>query len=425
MILCDKFGQHIPLNRQVERFALEGVPISLSTAADAIGSCCHVLDPLLRRIEAHTFAAERVHGDDTTVPVLAAGKTDTGRIWTYVRDDAPFGGPAPPSAMFYYSRDRAGEHPQGHLANYSGILQADAYTGYTQLYLPDRSPGPIYEAACWAHARRPFFALADLEANARRKAQGKRAAVISPVALKMVQRIDALFEIERHINGQTADERRASRQQLSKPLIDDMEIWMREQRAKLSRDNDLAKAFDYLLNRWESFTRFLDDGRICLSNNCAERSLRGVALGRKAWLFAGSDRGGQRAAAMYSLIVTAKLNRIDPQAWLADVLARIADQPVPVGTMVTHRPPVRSVRAALPHTAPIGCCDGKPSIWMRMHQAARWQVFAKQPLETLPRQPVSLAPTHQSVSPSATNFPAESSQSSQIVWHRMVVQIPL
>ncbi|KKA07193.1 hypothetical protein VP03_31615, partial [Sinorhizobium meliloti] len=146
-------------------------------------------------------------------------------------------------------------------------------------------------------------------------------------ALKMVQRIDALFEIERQINGQTADERRASRQQLSKPLIDDMEIWMREQRAKLSRDNDLAKAFDYLLNRWESFTRFLDDGRICLSNNCAERSLRGVALGRKAWLFAGSDRGGQRAAAMYSLIVTAKLNRIDPQAWLADVLARIADQP--------------------------------------------------------------------------------------------------
>ncbi|MHC2419911.1 transposase [Sinorhizobium meliloti] len=254
-------------------------------------------------------------------------KTDTGRIWTYVRDDAPFGGPAPPSAMFYYSRDRAGEHPQGHLANYSGILQADAYTGYTQLYLPDRSPGPFYEAACWAHARRPFFALADLEANARRKAQGKRAAVISPVALKMVQRIDALFEIERQINGQTADERRASRQQLSKPLIDDMEIWMREQRAKLSRDNDLAKAFDYLLNRWESFTRFLDDGRICLSNNCAERSLRGVALGRKAWLFAGSDRGGQRAAAMYSLIVTAKLNRIDPQAWLADVLARIADQP--------------------------------------------------------------------------------------------------
>ncbi|NRQ18945.1 hypothetical protein BHMPCIPO_06212 [Ensifer sesbaniae] len=277
MILCDKFGQHIPLNRQVERFALEGVPISLSTVADAIGACCHVLDPLLRRIKAHTFAAERVHGDDTTVPVLAAGKTDTGRIWTYVRDDAPFGGTTPPSAMFYYSRDRGGEHPQSHLATYSGILQADAYSGYTQLYLPDRSPGPIYEAACWAHARRPFFALADLEANARRKAQGKSTAVISPIAIQMVQRIDALFENERLINGQTAEVRKATRQQLSKPLVDAMEVWMREQRAKLSRDNDLAKAFDYMLNRWASFTRFLDDGRICLSNNCAERSLRGVA----------------------------------------------------------------------------------------------------------------------------------------------------
>lgn len=327
MILYDKFGQHIPLNRQVERFALEGVPISLSTAADAIGSCCHALDPLLKRIEAHTFTAERIHGDDTTVPVLAAGKTDTARIWTYVHDDAPFGGTAPPSAMFYYSRDRSGEHPQAHLAGYSGVLQADAYGGYTKLYLPDRSPGPIHEAACWAHARRPFFIMADLEANARRKATGKPAAVISPIAIEMVRRIDALFEIERQINGQTADERKATRQQHSKPLISDMEVWMREKRAKLSRDNDLAKAFDYMLNRWASFARFLDDGRICLSNNAAERSLRGIALGRRAWLFAGSDRGGQRAAAMYSLIVTAKMNRIDPQAWLADVLARIADHP--------------------------------------------------------------------------------------------------
>ncbi|AGB73669.1 MULTISPECIES: IS66 family transposase [Rhizobium] len=327
MILYDKFGQHIPLNRQVERFALEGVSISLSTAADAIGSCCHALDPILRRIEAHTFAAERIHGDDTTVPVLAAGKTDTARIWTYVHDDAPFGGTAPPSAMFYYSRDRSGDHPQAHLAGYCGILQADAYGGYTKLYLPDRSPGPIYEAACWAHARRPFFIMADLEANARRKAQGKPAAVISPIAIEMVRRIDALFEIERQINGQTADERKATRQQHSKPLIANMERWVREQRAKLSRDNDLAKAFDYMLNRWVSFTRFLDDGRICLSNNAAERSLRGIALGRKAWLFAGSDRGGQRAAAMYSLIVTAKMNHVDPQAWLADVLARIADHP--------------------------------------------------------------------------------------------------
>ncbi|MFB9949579.1 IS66 family transposase [Rhizobium puerariae] len=327
MILCDKFGQHIPLNRQVERFALEGVPLSLSTVADAIGSCCQVLEPLLRRIEAHTFAAERLHGDDTTVPVLAAGKTDIARIWSYVRVDAPFGGSAPPSAMFYYSRDRAGEHPQTHLADYSGILQADAYTGYGQLYLPDRSPGPIYEAACWAHARRPFFALADVETSARRKARGKSAFIISPIAIEMVRRIDALFAIEREINGLPADHRKAIRQLQSMPLITENEAWMREQRVKLPRDHDLAKAFDYMLNRWLSFTRFLDDGCICLSNNAAERSLRGVALGRKAWLFAGSDRGGQRAAAMYSLIVTAKMNRIDPQAWLADVLARIADHP--------------------------------------------------------------------------------------------------
>jgi hypothetical protein len=187
--------------------------------------------------------------------------------------------------------------------------------------------GPFCEAACWAHARRPFFAQADLKTNARRKAQGKSAAVSSPVALNMVQRIDALFEIERQINGLTAYQWKAVRQYLSKPLIEEMEAWMREQRARLSRDTDLAKAFDYMLNRWKAFTRFLDDGRICLSNNCTERALRGVALGRKAWLFAGSDRGGKRGAAMYSLIVTAKMNRINPQAWLADVLARIADHP--------------------------------------------------------------------------------------------------
>ncbi|MDK4724269.1 IS66 family transposase [Rhizobium sp. CNPSo 3968] len=327
MILFDKFGQHLPLNRQVERFEREGVPLSLSTVADSIGACCAVLDPIIKRIEAHTFAAERLHGDDTTVPVLAAGKTDTARSWVYVRDDRPFGGTAAPSAMFYYSRDRAGEHPQAHLTHYSGILQADAYGGYTKLYLPDRRPGPIREAACWVHARRPFFVMADVEANARRKAQGKKPAIISPVALEMVQRIDALFDIEREINRQSAEVRKAVRQDRSLPLIVELEAWMKVQRAKLSRNYDLAKAFDYLLNRWPAFTHFLDDGRVCLSNNAAERALRGIALGRKSWLFAGSDRGGQRAAAMYSLIVSAKMNAVDPQAWLADVLHRIASYP--------------------------------------------------------------------------------------------------
>lgn len=327
MILFEKFGQHQPLNRQAERYTREGVPLSLSTLADQVGACCAVLTPLLRRVEAHVFAAERLHGDDTTVPVLAKGKTDTGRLWTYVRDDRPFGGSDPPAAIFYYSRDRRGEHPQAHLADYAGILQADAFSGYNKLYDADHKPSPIVAAGCWAHARRPFFVLADIAANARRKAQGKMTAVLSPLALEAVRRIDALFDIERAINGQSAARRRAVRQESSAPLVADLEVWLREQRAKLSRGNDLAKAMDYLLKRWPAFTRFLEDGRICLSNNAAERAMRGVALGRRSWLFAGSDRGGQRAAAMYSLITTAKMNDVDPQAWLADVLSRIAEHP--------------------------------------------------------------------------------------------------
>jgi transposase len=327
MILFEKYGQHQPLNRQAERYAREGVPLSLSTLADQVGACCAVLAPLIERIEAHVFAAERLHGDDTTVPVLARGKTNLGRCWVYVRDDRPFGGPAPPAAIFYYSRDRGGAHPVRHLAGYAGILQADAYGGYNKLYEADRRPGPIIEAGCWVHARRPFFVLADIAANARRRAEGKTAGVISPLAVEAVRRIDTLFEIERSINGDSAERRRAMRQELSAPLIADLEAWLHEHRPKLSRGNDLAKAMDYILKRWAAFTLFLDDGRVCLTNNAAERALRGIALGRKSWLFAGSDRGGERAAAMYSLIVTAKMNDIDPQAWLADVLARIAEHP--------------------------------------------------------------------------------------------------
>jgi transposase len=327
MLLFEKFGQHQPLNRQAERYAREGVPLALSTLADQVGAACAALKPLLERIEAHVLIAERLHGDDTTVPVLAKGKTHTGRCWVYVRDDRPFGGGAPPAAMFYYSRDRGGAYVEAHLARWSGLLQADAYSGYNKLYGADRKPGTILEAGCWAHARRPFFALADIEASARRKAEGKVPAPISPLALEIVQRMDRLFEIERSINGRSAEERRAVRQELSRPLVAELEARMRAERPKLSRGNDLAKAMDYMLKRWPAFTRFLDDGRICMSNNAAERGLRGIALGRKSWLFAGSDRGGMRAAAMYSLIVTAKLNDIDPQAWLADVLARIAEHP--------------------------------------------------------------------------------------------------
>jgi transposase len=327
MILFEKYGQHQPLNRQAERYAREGVPLSLSTLADQVGTCCTVLRPIHDRLLAHVLAAGRLHGDDTTVPVLAKGKTVTGRCWTYVRDDRPFGGRAPPAALFFYSRDRSGEHPRQHLATWGGILQADAYSGYGKLYEVDREPASILEASCWAHARRKFFELADIEAVARRKARRHAPLVVSPMALGAVQRIDALFDIERALNGLPAEQRLAGRRERSTPLVAALESWMREERRKLSRHSDVASAIDYMLKRWTSFARFLEDGRICLTNNAAERALRGLALGRKAWLFAGSDRGGQRAAFLYSLIVTAKLNDIDPQAWLADVLARIAEHP--------------------------------------------------------------------------------------------------
>jgi transposase len=328
MLVFEKFGQHQPLNRQAERYAREGVPLSLSTLADQVGAATVALMPLFYRLRAHVMAAERLHGDDTTVPVMAAGKTDIARAWVYVRDDRPFGGAAPPAAVFYYSRDRGGEHPQAHLAGYAGILQADAYGGYGKLYEAGRSPGMILEAGCWAHARRKFFVLADAELAARRRAQGKSQAVISPICLAAVQRIDKLFDIERDINGCSADRRKSVRQEFSKPLVTDLHGWMLVERRKLSSGNDVAKAMDYMLKRWVVFARFLDDGRVCLTNNAAERGLRGIALGRKSWLFAGSDRGGQRAAVMYSLIVTAKMNDIDPQAWLADVLGNIAQYPV-------------------------------------------------------------------------------------------------
>ena len=327
MILFEKYGQHQPLNRQIERYALEGIELSMATVVDQVGGSCGVLTPVFQRIESHVFAAARLHGDDTTVPVLAKGKTVTGRLWTYVRDDRPFGGPAPPAAVFYYSRDRGGKHPEAHLGQYTGILQADAYSGYGHLYKPDRRPVPITECLCWSHSRRKLFELADIEAAARRKSKGKTPLVISPLALEAVQKIDAIFAVERDINGLPAEQRLAARQQISRPLVEDLGAWMREQRARLSHHNPVAKAMDYMLTRWKAFVCFLDDGRICLTNNAAERSLRGIALGRRSWLFAGSDRGGQRAAIMYSLLVTAKMNDVDPQAWLADVLARIADHP--------------------------------------------------------------------------------------------------
>jgi transposase len=324
MIMFEKFGQHQPLNRQSERYRREGIDLSVSTLADQVGACTAVLQPLHALIERHVLAAERLHGDDTTVPILAKGKTVKGCIWTYVRDDRPFGSRAPPAALYYASRDRRHEHPLRHLRDFAGILQADAYDGYNELYDSSRSHGAITSALCWAHARRQFFELADIAANARR---GKNAAAISPIALEAVKRIDVLFDIERDINGRSVEDRQRVRRERSAPVLAALEAWLREERSRLSRSASVAKPIDYMLKRWQRFARFIDDGRVCLTNNAAERALRGFALGRKSWLFAGSESGADRAAAMATLIMTAKLNDVDPQAWLADVLGRIADIP--------------------------------------------------------------------------------------------------
>jgi transposase len=324
-ILEAKFGQHLPLNRQSETFAREGIELDVSTLADWVGACSAVLAPLVALIHSHVLAAERIHGDDTTVPVLAPphsasrmgslakNRTSIGRLWTYVRDDRPFGGTSPPAALFHYSADRSGAHPARHLAGCCGILQADAYAGFNELYHPGRQPGPIIEAACWAHGRRKLFSLAEV---------GK-----APIAAEAVRRIDAIFDAERDLYGLPTADRLAGRQRIVAPLVAGLEAWMRAERGKLSQHSDVAKAMDYMLKRWAAFSRFTGDGRICMTNNAAERALRGIAIGRKAWLFAGSDRGGERAAAIYTLIVTAKLNGLDPRAWLADVLRRIADHP--------------------------------------------------------------------------------------------------
>ena len=312
-VLFSKYGLHLPLNRQSAAYAREGIDLDVSTLADWVGAAAATLMPLIEAIHGHVFAAERIHADDTTVPVLAKGKTRTGRLWAYVRDDRPFGGHDPPAAALFYSRDRGGEHPQLHLARYAGLMQADAYAGFNRLYDAGRKAGPIIETACWAHARRKFFDLARLKK--------------APIAIEAVKRIDALFAIEREINGASTDERLAVRHERARPLVAALKTWLHAQRAKLSAKNETAKAIDYSLKRWTALTRFLDDGRLCISNNAAERALRGIAIGRHNWTFAGSDEGGRRAAAVYTLIETAKLNDIDPQAWLADVLARLPDHP--------------------------------------------------------------------------------------------------
>jgi transposase len=247
-----------------------------------VGASAAGLMPLVLAVRTHVFAAERLHGDDTTVPVLAKERTRIARLWGYVRDDRPFGGPDPPAVAFFYSPDRGGEHPERHLAEFAGILQADAYAGFNRLYEPNRTPGPILEAACWAHARRKLFELAAVSK--------------APIAAEAVRRIDELFKIEREINGKPAKERLAVRKERARPLVSELEAWLRVQHERVSRKSEIGKAIAYALNHWEALTQFLGDGRICMSNNAAERALRGIAVGRRNWTFAGSEQPATRCS---------------------------------------------------------------------------------------------------------------------------------
>ncbi len=310
-VLVAKYCDHLPLYRQAEIYARAGVELDRSTLADWVGQTARLVRPLVEAVGTHVMAAERVHADDTTVPVLdpGRGKTKTGRLWCYVRDDRPFAGEAAPAVLYCYSSDRKGEHPRTHLAPFRGILQADGYAGYAGLY--DRG---VTEAACWAHARRKFFDV--------------HAATKSPLALEALQRIAALYAIEATIRSQSPDARLAVRQGQSAPLFAELRIWLEKTQARIPGKSELAGAIRYTLTRWQALTLVLRDGRACLDNNAAERAMRPMTLGRKNWLFAGADAGGERAAAIYSLTETAKLNGLDPEDYLRQVLERIAEHPV-------------------------------------------------------------------------------------------------
>jgi transposase len=310
-VLVSKYADHLPLYRQSEIYAREGVDLDRSTLAGWVGATAALLRPLVDALAREVMAADKLHADDTPVPVLApgTGKTKTGRLWVYVRDDRPHGGPRPPAALFRYTSDRKGEHPREHLKPFAGALQADGYAGFDRLY-GER----IVEVACWAHVRRKFHDV--------------HAANGSPIALEALQRIGALYGVEDDVRGQPPDERCRVRQARAGPLLDQLRMWLDATLPKLSGKSELAGAIRYARTRWPALLRYRDDGRLEIDNNAAERALRGIALGRKNWLFAGSDKGGERAASIYSLIETAKLNGLDPEAYLRDVFARIADHPV-------------------------------------------------------------------------------------------------
>jgi transposase len=311
-VLVSKYADHCPLYRQSEIYARESVDLDRSTLAGWVGASSELLAPLIEAVRSHVMAASKLHADDTPVPVLAPGngKTKTGRLWTYVRDDRPSGDTAAPAVWFAYSPDRKGENPRQHLKLYKGALQADAYAGFQQLY----DSGAIVEVACWAHTRRKFHEI--------------HIAHASPITAEAIERIAALYAIEAEIRGSTPEIRKAIRQARARPLLDSMKTWLEATLAKLSRKSDTAAAIRYALSRWPALTRFTDDGHLEIDNNAAERALRVVALGRKNYLFAGSNAGGERAAAIYSLLGSAKLNGLDPELYLHHVLDRIADHPI-------------------------------------------------------------------------------------------------
>jgi transposase len=310
-VLVAKYCDHLPLYRQAQIYAREGVELERSTLAEWVAGCFRLLDPLVEALARYVMAADKLHADDTPIPVLepGRGRTKTGRLWTYVRDDRPAASTEAPAVLFRYAPDRQGERPREHLKPFSGVLQADAYAGFGHLY-GER----IQEAACWAHARRAFYELH--QANN------------SPIAAEALERISALYAIEADIRGRPPHERAGMRHARAGPLLESLREWLRHTLSRVSKKSELAKAIGYVLSRWTALTRFRDDGRIDIDNNAAERALRAVALGRKNYLFCGSDAGGERAAAIYSLIGTAKLNDLDPEAYLRYVLERIADHPI-------------------------------------------------------------------------------------------------
>lgn len=311
-VLVSKYADHLPLYRQSEIYARQGIELERSTLADWVGRSTDLLAPLVAALRKDVMASDVLHGDDTPVPVLdpGRGKTKTGRLWTYVRDERPHAGGRAPAAVYFYSPDRKGKHPAAHLEPFKGVLHADGYAGFGALF----EKGTITEAACWAHVRRKFF--------------DEHVGNGSPIAKEAVDRISALYGIEEEARGKPPDERRRLRQEQSKPLIDALHAWLAAMKPKLSSKSDLAAAIRYALSRWKALRRFLFDGRIEIDNNTAERAIRPLALGRKNYLFAGSEAGGERAGAIYSLITTAKLNGLDPEAYLRDVLARIADHSI-------------------------------------------------------------------------------------------------